>query len=497
MINIHTPEEIRKIDSQSIEELGISGLQLMETAACNSASYITGILEEKSRINILCGSGNNGGDGFAIARHLCDRYEVKVFWIGEQSKMSDETKTNYNSLKKIGIKTEKIDEKTSLKKLIEKTDCILDAFLGIGADENLRGIVVPILEIIQSFEGLKIAIDNPSGLNASTGKAHKFAFKADYTLTMFAPKPGHYLEDGIEIAGRSIKIPIGTPENKFNYLNKIKLLEKDDIKILINKRKENSSKFDFGRLAIIAGSKAMSGAASMAANSAISSGCGLVHLATVFPNNIKQEVMTENLQASNNGFISFNNIDRIKKLTKKCDALAIGPGLGTEEETKKLVRQILKDNSDKATVIDADALDVIDINSKLNENYIITPHTGEMSKITQIDRKEIEENRLEITREWSRKLNCTILLKGKTSIISNGYETYFNNIGNSGMATAGSGDVLAGLIASFLAQGYTPLKSGIIGSLLHSIAGDNYIKTKNKYSLTATKLIEEIEYIKI
>lgn len=498
MINIFTPKEIRKIDSDSINQYGISGIQLMENAASNSANFIKSKLKNGSKIAIFCGIGNNGGDGFAIARHLLGNFELDVYWIGSETKMSKETLANYRSNQRLGINQIKLESDSDLTQIYDNYDCIIDSLIGIGGSENLNGLVVDILSFIRDYNSLKIAIDVPSGLNSITGKAHKNTLVADFTLTMFAPKIGFYFLDGITHCGEIVNVSIGSPKNLFDDFSNHKLLEKLDLKRLIEKRKIDSSKFDFGRLSIFAGSKNMAGAGVLVANSAINSGCGLVHL-TGFGvrDSLLPEVMLEDCELNSKGFISDINEDRLNKLFAKSDAIAIGPGLGKDMETMNLVKSLLIKNESNKFVIDADALSVLDSNSRLNKNIVITPHTGEMAQITGLTRDYIENNRVDIAKEWANKLDCIVLLKGKTSVISDGEICYFNIIGNSGMATAGSGDVLTGIIASFLAQGYSTLNATLIGSLIHSIAGDNLSKKINLHSITASKLIDEIRNINL
>ena len=492
---ILTPAEMRKADETAIKEFHISSQILMENAARSSAEIIVEILEDaiiaEPSLCILCGSGNNGGDGFALARHLHDIFDITVYWVGSEDKMSQETLENFKSAKKLGIHVNHIMDSKVLNSINFNFDCIIDALIGVGGSENTKGLAADILKKVKDLEALKIAIDVPTGLNSETGFAYEDCFQADYTITMFAPKTGLYLNDGISYSGEIITAYLGVPDSVIEPITNTFSLEDYDVIELLPKRERRSSKFDYGRVLIIAGSSLFPGAAALCANAAITSGAGLVQLCTTTMHpSLLPEVITHILASTSEGTIAGSNYDYIIKSSEKADSIVIGPGLGDVDETMNLVRKLIKDISkDKPILIDADALKAIDNTTLLRKNIILTPHTGEFARIINIDRKAVEKDSFNVAKSLASKLNCTILLKHVPSLITDGTKTYFNINGNPGMATGGSGDVLSGIIGSFLALGIKPLESAALGAYLHGEAGDLYTIDNSELTLTASDLI--------
>jgi ADP-dependent NAD(P)H-hydrate dehydratase / NAD(P)H-hydrate epimerase len=495
-------EQIRKADASAIEELGIPGIVLMENAARGASDTIKRIIKrdgiKNPRLTFFCGSGNNGGDGFAVARHFIGFAQVFVYWIGSESKMSEETKINFESLQKSNIPMLNITNEKQIENLIFDTDIIIDALIGVGGNEDLRGIVVPLLNRINLEQSMKISIDTPSGLNNDTGIAHLDCFAADYTISMFAPKLGMFLNHGTGVSGKIIKAYLGAPEELVERFCNTFILEKNDFRKIVPKRKRLSSKFDYGKVLFIAGSEKYPGAASLAANAAINSGSGLVYLASnAFHNAIVPEVIPIKLEGNSNGFIAFSNLELLKNRIDKTDSIAIGCGLGDEEESLKLATELITYacENNKRILIDADAIKAINLETKLNKNVVITPHVGEFSRLTGLDRNEITLSSYYLANEYSKLLNCNILLKNVPTIITDGENTFLNIGGNPGMATGGSGDVLSGIIASLMARDIDMLHAIALGAYLHSKSGDFYTAHFSEESLTATKLIKCMSYV--
>ncbi len=490
-------EQMRKIDNIAINEFNISGNLLMENAAHSATNIILGIFDEYDLINpnidFLCGSGNNGGDGFAIARHLANYYKnIRVFWIGSIEKMSDETKNNFLALEKIGIELIHIDSNNELELIDFSQDCIIDAMIGVGGSENIRGIAKDILDKLIEYNSLKIAIDAPTGLNTNTGNVYENCFEADYTITMYAIKKGMLLNDGPDVCGEIYEAFLGIPQYlSEDYVNNF-FMEDEDIQYLLPIRKSRTSKFDYGRILVIAGSDRFPGAAALVSNAAVKAGAGLVQLySTKFHSSILPEVICVPLSKKGDLIDIDNSLKIIKNDMQKANTIAIGPGIGDNEHQLNFIKELLKIIPENIKVIlDADALKVIDENYKLSKNYILTPHSGEFSKITAIKREIIEKQPDTLVYEWSKKLNCNILLKTRPVIISNGEENFWNLIGNSGMATGGSGDVLTGIIAGLAAQGLDVFTASFLGAYLHAKAGDLYLEDNNEYTLSASNLIE-------
>lgn len=498
---ILTPNEMRRADSIAINEFNIPGIILMENAARSSSMIIRKLYEEKkipfNEIIFFCGSGNNGGDGFAIARHLFEDFDVKIFWIGSKEKMSDETKTNFKSVEKLKIPIYYLKEQEDLNSINLNNKCIIDALIGVGGSENIKGLALDILKKIDSSDSFKISIDVPTGLNSETGIAHPHCVKANITITMFAIKTGMLLNDGIDVCGQIHQVYLGAPNSIVRQLSKINILEDSDIRNLIPKRRKRSSKFDYGKIIIIAGSKRYPGAAALTANAAIKSGAGLVYLLSpTFHSALLPEVIPLALPYTDEGTIALKAYESIIKELDRASVLVIGPGLGENKETIELVKRIIFETEiNIPTVIDADGLRVIKNNTTLRKNLIITPHCGEFSRITGIDRKEIEFNTYNIALKYAKELNCIILIKNVPSIITDGNISYFNINGNPGMSTGGSGDVLTGIISGLLSIGLSPIESASVGAYIHSKAGDYYAENNTQETLTATSLIESLSKV--
>jgi NAD(P)H-hydrate epimerase len=501
MKSIFTPDEMRSIDRAATEQFGIAPALLMENAARSACEILSEIFKKhnllKPSVLILCGSGNNGGDGFAIARMLHEEFSVRILWIGSTEKMSPETLANYKSVELLKIPCDHISEET-FKNTSFKSDVILDCLIGTGGSENLRGFVADILKGLQNVEALKFAIDVPTGVNAETGATHESAFKSEYTITMCAAKIGMFLQNAPEYCGEIHIADIGAP-NILLKDSSVKIIEQSDIRQILLIRNRNTSKFDYGRVAVIAGSRDMPGAVALTANAAISAGAGLVELFT--PNIhalVMPEIMPHLVKSTDDGTIHPDEFEKLFKSIEKADVLAIGPGLGANEETisalQNFLKRVLQEFPEKKIVIDADGLKAVN-SLHLNQNVILTPHIGEFARLLKIERDEVFKNSFELVKKTAMEMNCTILLKGATTIISNGRESYFKMTGNPGMATAGSGDVLTGIIAALCGQKVEPLEAAALGAFLHGASGDYYAKNYSQETLTATKIIENLENV--
>ncbi|MCK5742031.1 MAG: NAD(P)H-hydrate dehydratase [Chlorobi bacterium] len=498
---ILTNSQIRDTDESAIEEYGIPSVVLMENAARSSAEYIVDILSKKFDYNadilILCGSGNNGGDGFAVARQMQSHFNVRIVMIGNQENMSPETGTNFHAALKLGIPCIHLTDSEEIPNTDFYADCIIDAMIGVGGSENIRGIAAEILKTIKNINALKIAIDAPSGLNTDSGAASPDCFKADYTVTMFAIKRGMLLKSGPDYCGKVLTAYLGAPDFIVRNNADIFSLEDADIKKMIPERQRVSSKFDYGKVVVIAGSKKYPGAAALCANAAITSGAGLVHLyTTVIHSSLMPEVIPHIMSATKDGSISDRGINIILKDAERADTVVIGPGLGTNPETLSCVRKVLEKVSENTTVvIDADGLKTLDDKYIMSKNVILTPHTGELARITGIPRKEIEDDSARLTLDWAEQLNCIILLKHVPVFISDGEISYWNTNGNPGMATGGMGDVLAGIIAGLSACGAEPLQAAAAAAYIHGKAGDLYAEKYSQLSLTASRLSDCLEEV--
>lgn len=493
---ILTPEEMRQADSTAIEHFGVPSIVLMENAARSSAIYIRQIVEDEQLVDpefsFFCGSGNNGGDGFALARHLFNSFKVRIYWIGDETKMSDETRTNYLAAKNLGIPMVHLESEDDIEKLNFDTEIIVDALIGVGGSENIRGLALNILKKIKEVDALKIAIDCPTGLNSLTGVANEFCFDADYTITMYTYKLGLLINQGPDYSGEIFVAELGVPDSIVRGIAKTFAYEYDDLLEIIPNRKRVSSKFDYGRVLIIAGSERYPGAACLCANASIKSGAGLTILAsTAFHPGLLPEVIRFPLPANASGSISLASFELLQDELEKADAIAIGPGLTDNSETIKLVKKIVSTyKNNKKIVVDADGLRAIDGTIGLNKNIVLTPHSGEFSRIIHIPREEIEANSFFVAKEWATKLNCVIHLKYVPPVSTDGDLAYLCLAGNPGMASGGSGDVLTGIIATLLARGLDTLSATSVGAYVHALAGDIYASEFGMETLTASSLID-------
>jgi hydroxyethylthiazole kinase-like uncharacterized protein yjeF len=479
---ILSSEQSKNLDSYLINHLGISSSILMETAAIQSANKILDLNKEFKSVLILCGSGNNSGDGFALARILSIKTKVKVLWIGSESKMSEETNSNFHLVSKLKIEIIHLEKIEDLKDNIFESDCIIDCLIGIGGDENLKGVVVDVLKMANSSRSYKIAIDVPTGYNSNNGKIHQNYFKCDSLITMFSYKLG-FLTDK-ELFSKTHVCDLNINKNIVKEFSQIYSLEQDDIRNLLPQRLNKTSKFDFGISSIIAGNINMEGAGALSANATITSGAGLVHLFTFSRHSaLLPEIICHNLDTAIVG----------NSILEKSIAIGIGPGLGKQKNTLDNTRQIIEKYKDsKSFVIDADGL--YSLPNELNQNVILTPHLYEFSKISGLSVEEIENDRIETAISFAKKMNCVLLLKGATTIITNGSETYLNTSGNPGMSTAGSGDVLTGIILALLSQGLKPIIAASLAAFIHGKAGDIYGNKYNQETLTASKIIDYLKY---
>jgi NAD(P)H-hydrate epimerase len=459
--------EMYDCDRRTMQDFGLSSQVLMENAARSCADIINNIIidnQAKSKefqTLIICGDGNNGGDGFVIARWLNQyNWQVKILFTGNTDKMSQETNINYNLCRKLDIP---ISTETNSEIFNNNFYLIIDAVYGIGFKGQLPETIKSIFKIINEIDCLKISIDIASGLNADTGEIDQDTFKADYTLTMAQAKLGHYLDKGAEISGKIFVVDIGIPRIIYDKVSpKIQLFNECDI--LLPKRFKHSHKGNYGRLGIIAGSPSLTGAAILSAKTALHCGAGLItlyhhpNLETIMECSLI-EIMTKAIHQNDQ-----NTLDEI--LTK--DTLLIGPGLGKSEWAYNIIRHILL-NYTRTLVIDADALNLISENPDLfeilkeksnqqNQNIVITPHLTEFSRLLQhnINNKYtvqyINNHPIDAINEFLTQINVTILLKNHYCLCSNKTTNYLISGGNDGLSTGGTGDVLAGMIASFIVQ---------------------------------------------
>lgn len=485
--------EMRQYDNHTSDIFKVPSLLLMEQAALAACGEIEKILDKKDTILIVCGTGNNGGDGLAIARILFLKgYPVDVVLIGDEKKATEQNKTQQEILKAYGIAMHKDIPSGKGYQLI------IDSIFGVGLTRKIEGVYRSTLEKLNEMSGYKIAIDIPSGVSADDGAVLGVAFHAHKTITFAFDKVGLHLWPGNVAAGEVIVKEIGITEHSFmEHRPAVAALEDADLdKLTI--RPSHSNKGTFGKLLIIAGSVNMAGAAILAGKSAYATGCGLVRILT--PEENRVIIQTALPEAILNTYSAKKaEPEIIKEAVDWADVVLIGPGIGTGEASEGLLKQVMKSAS-VPMVLDADALNLVakDVNvlRKPHTEMVITPHLGEMSRLTGDNVAFLQTRLLDTARDFANTYQVTCVLKDERTITSIPYGTSFVNLsGNAGMATAGSGDVLSGMIGSLMAQGYSSEQAAPLAVYLHGAAGDCMIKETGKAGLVASDLIQGIRRI--
>lgn len=484
--------QMKAADQYTIQTLGVPSLALMEEAAKSCVQVIKEKIKDLSHICIICGSGNNGGDGFAIARLLAEEgRKVKVVMAGNRNRCTEETKYQIERLLKTG--TEIVNEFVP-----DDYSVIVDSIFGVGLSRNIEGHYRELINQLNQVKCTKFAVDIPSGISADNGRILGVAFKADYTVTFQAAKLGLQFYPGREYAGEVIVREIGISEEYFKNNPGVSLiLDQDDYKKLLPVRREDSHKGTYGKLLIIAGSKGMSGAAYLNGMAAYMSGAGLVRIYTAEENRmILQQLLPEAIITT---YEEYNEREVLDLITW-ADTVCIGSGLGTLETSVKIVKTVFL-NTEVPCVVDADGLNILSkhmwyLEKKKHENFIFTPHMLEMSRLTGEQVSILQINRKEIIEKFANQYGVNIVLKdSRTMIKTRSERTIINTSGNSAMAKAGSGDVLAGIIAGILAQVKNCHQAAVLGTYLHGRCGDEARKEKGSYSVMARDLIEKLSIV--
>ena len=531
MIPLYSTSQIRESDSFAINELGIPGILLMENAALQIFSISTEKFQELnlsvSSLGFVCGKGNNGGDGFAVARHFANYgFYVTVLYLSNDEELIGDSLTNFNILKQLAASNSKIilkkyDSASSLS-LLSKCNVIFDAMLGSGTSGELREPINSIVSYLNDLKSFKVAIDIPTGLNADTGYG-KVVFNSNLTITLGEFKKGLFFNKGKIYSGEVVKGNIGISFEHFEkHLVNEYLIEPEDALESLPSKSMNSNKYSSGKVLTIAGSSILPGAAVLTSISQLRSGAGASILC--FPNSAKKlvykkllEVIVQQYEDDGKGYLSVNNIPEFSKRIEWADTIALGPGLGRNEETQEAVFQIISKYKDKIMVIDADAIFALNQNryKKLNlnarqgslHNKILTPHHGEFANLLGISTDELDIDILRYGKEFVAETGCYLVLKGAPTIIfiPSG-EALINTTGNPGMAKFGSGDVLTGMLAGLVAQWKSSKKAHndkhaeqelieralVCGVYLHSLSADLLLKDFTEFSFTASDIIKNI-----
>ena len=497
-VNVAKVDEMKDLDRRAGEEFGISEDLLMENAGQAVYFVISQELGIKdNRFVVFCGGGNNGGDGLVVARKIhSNGGEVKVFLLDDEAKFKGAAKKNFEIVSRMPIEMSRISSMDPVIPELLDCDAIVDAIFGTGLVRKVGGIYKDVIQLINESQSTVFSVDVPSGINGNTGEVMGVAVNADYTVTLGLPKLGNMLYPGYEHCGKLYVSHISFPPALYNSRT---------IKVAINKpvelpeRAKDTHKGSYGKALFIAGSSSYLGAPYFSALSFLKAGGGLSYLAT--PKSISpfiaskgSEIVFVPQNETPSGSIALENKDDLLEFSQMVDMVIVGPGLSLAQETQELVRK-LAPKINKPLLIDGDGITAIaDDLGKIRKREaptILTPHLGEMSRITKMDVNEINKNKTEVLQRTAKELNAIIILKGAHSLIAYPDGTVFVNVsGNSGMATAGSGDVLTGTIAAMYGLGLTLEDAVRMGVFIHGFSGDVAAVDKGEDGITAQDILD-------
>ena len=507
-MKVATAQQMRNIDDRAIRGLGIPGIALMERAGCEALDVLCryyGPIHGK-RMVFLCGGGNNGGDGFVMARCASSRgARVEVLLLTSTDQVRGDAGINLEILRKMGRDIRVVQGEHAIEILRERlagADLIVDALLGSGMSGEIRGLYREGIEAANSAEGRVVSVDNPSGVDMDTGAIMGIAVRADLTVTFGLPKRGHFLYPGKECCGSLEVVDIGFPPEVIEEEGiQLETLDGDRAREMLPYRRDDAHKGDFGHLLVLAGSVGYTGAAALCAASAYRVGAGLVTLG--IPRSLNAilevkvtEVITRPLPETEEGSLSLRSLDAALELSSRMDAVVLGPGLSTVAETQEFARQFLV-RCDRPVVLDADGVnalkDRVDIFQHRSAPTILTPHPGELGRLVGLSGREVNQRRIDLCTEMAGKWGLILLLKGAPTVLSDaGGNAFINTSGNSGLATGGTGDVLSGAVGGFLVQGLEPFRAALCGAFFHGLAGDLVSREKGRRGMIAGDVMEAL-----
>ncbi|NLU48807.1 MAG: NAD(P)H-hydrate dehydratase [Syntrophomonadaceae bacterium] len=507
-MKIVSARQMREIDRQASEEFHIPSLILMENAGLRVVEAVETALKGvgQGKVVVLAGKGNNGGDGLVAARHLLNAGTmVDTFLVGEPAELTPDTATNYRILSKLTGRIFPLTREEHLENLaaaLLTCDLVVDAIYGIGFHGEMPPLEARVVGLVNRTGKPVVAVDIPSGVEADTGKVHGEAIKATWTVTLALPKMAFFSQPGRSYAGTLTVADISIPSNLLEDSQlKDNLITEEMIRPLFTPRRADTHKGSYGHVLVVGGSIGLTGAVIMTSQAALKSGAGLVTAA--IPSSLQPvvetrlvEVMTVPLAENVQKAISLEALPALENLLGAVSVCAVGPGMGRYDEASGIIRFILE-RAGVPVVIDADGLNALadDISILRNRQVpvILTPHPGEMARLTGLSVAEIQANRVENARRFAEEWGVTLVLKGHNTVVATPRgEAYINITGNPGMATAGSGDVLCGIMAGLLAQGSRPHLAAIAGVYVHGKAGDLARASKGERGLVALDLVDAV-----
>ena len=504
MIPLYSTKQIRQVDEYAINKLSIPGIVLMENASREIFRKITERIKhlDSPSIGFVCGKGNNGGDGFAAARHFSNAsYEVVVIYIGSENEFSEDARFNFRVLNKLSAHNKKIKllKYTSVSALspLKKCEIIFDALLGSGTQGSLRKPYLSIVSYLNKLKSIKVAIDIPTGLNADNGFSED-AFDADFTVTLGQLKKGLFFGDGYIYSGEVEKGGIGIPESLFDKFTPTEyLIEPEDALFGLPVKAKNLHKYSAGKVLSIAGSGSLPGAAVLTATSALKIGAGASILC--FPKSVRElvhkklgEVVVKTYEDTGKEYFTERNVKELQEKIRWADVVAIGPGLGREKDTQKAVLSLLKKYNPKKVVIDADGVFALGQGryKRLNlKNTVLTPHHAEFAALIGISNAELKKDILKYGKTFVKTTHAFLVLKDAPTIIFTPEgDALINTTGNPALAKFGTGDVLTGFIAGMLSQQNDTEKAVITAVYLHSLAADILVEKRSKLDILASDI---------
>jgi ADP-dependent NAD(P)H-hydrate dehydratase / NAD(P)H-hydrate epimerase len=491
-MRLYTAEEMSRVD-KGAQALGIPGGFLMERAGVGMARVALQALAPQ-RALVVAGGGNNGGDGFVVARELY-RAGVEVAVLATKDEYGGDPGTNFEVLRNLGVRFVRSDE---LEAELGRADLVVDALLGTGFSGEVREKEARIIENMNDSVAPILAVDIPSGVDGATGEVHGVAVRADVTVCAHAAKVGCVISPGREHAGEVVAVDIGIPPEA-DVEPSLVWTDADSLRGRIPRTTEPAHKYSAGALLVVAGSRHTTGAPQMVVRGAERAGCGIVFLATSESSAPAvdlelTEALVHGVPEDGEGYMTSAALDEILQLSERTSALVVGPGMGTGEEGRRLVEGILRE-VESPVLLDADAVTTVagmDALAKRDASTVITPHAGELGRLLDAGAKEVSARRLRSARGAAQEHGCCVLLKGSDTLIVEGERVAINSTGNVALATAGTGDVLSGVIGALLSRGMDAYEAARAGAWAHGQAAELWLEETGwpAESMIATDLLE-------
>lgn len=514
MEKILSGKQMKKVDAYTINTIGIPSMVLIERAAMGVVNEVEKIAKQNARVLVVSGTGNNGADGMAIYRILMTKgYKVQCAIAGDVQGGTHEFRSQLGIIRNSGYKHIESGEDGTFDIEYKSFDIIVDALLGVGISRDIEG---EYKDLIDKINGARsevdhmriISVDIPSGIDSDTGHRLGTSIMADITVTFGKPKIGNIMYPGSSFCGHNVICDIGIPWRVYGkvlygsrtspYINEeINAFETTDIVDYLAPRSPYSHKGTYGKVLVIAGSKEYSGAAYLCESAAYKSGCGLVKVITSIENKAMLTVMVPE------GIYNFYgpdgiDIDELKSAIEWADAIVIGPGLGKTSNALNMLKIVLEEK-DKPIIIDADGINILaenrDLLEEIDDNMVITPHLKEMARLMELTVEDVKNDMLKTVSDYKKKYKGTVVLKDARTVIAGlNKELAINTSGNSGMATGGSGDVLAGILGGLIAQepNFDVTLKSMAGVYLHGLAGDKAAESLGEYAMTASDIVEAL-----